>query len=254
MEEAVPFELVVFVVPLAVLAASLLSGVLGMAGGVVLMVVLWLMLPVSSAMILHGIAQLSSSGFRVIFFFRHTCWKGMLAYLAGLLVALAIVSVVAYIPDKRVLFLLLGGLSVSALIMPRSSLLDFAKPLSAFFCGIAVNIPTFIVGVSGGIFDLFFVKTELNRYQVMASKAVAMTFSQIVKIFYFLNLFYQAAESSVSLFALTPAVVISSLVGTYAGRQILDRISECRFRSLGRAVILGLGLVLLGRGMLAVLI
>ena len=48
----------------AVLFTSFLSGIFGMAGGMILMGLLLAMLPVATAMLLHGITQLASNGWR----------------------------------------------------------------------------------------------------------------------------------------------------------------------------------------------
>ena len=45
-----------------VLATSVLSGILGMAGGMLLMAVLVSLLPVSGAMVLHGAVQAMANG------------------------------------------------------------------------------------------------------------------------------------------------------------------------------------------------
>lgn len=60
---------------LATLATSLISGVLSMAGGMILMGVFSLLLSVPAAMVLHGIAQSFSNGSRVWLYRRHIKWR-----------------------------------------------------------------------------------------------------------------------------------------------------------------------------------
>ncbi|HSN19689.1 MAG TPA: hypothetical protein VLS49_03380, partial [Usitatibacter sp.] len=48
----------------ATLATSFVSGILGMAGGMMLLGILLAVLPVPTAMALHGITQLASNGGR----------------------------------------------------------------------------------------------------------------------------------------------------------------------------------------------
>ena len=62
------------IVLLAVLATVVLSGVLGMAGGMVLMAVLVSVLPVAAAMVPLGATQGVSNGARVLFLRRHVVW------------------------------------------------------------------------------------------------------------------------------------------------------------------------------------
>ena len=57
-----------------VFMTSLLSGVFGMAGGVVLMGVFTALLPVAAAMVTHGAVQLIANGFRAVLHRRHLRW------------------------------------------------------------------------------------------------------------------------------------------------------------------------------------
>ena len=56
--------LFVFIVLLATLGTAFLSSIFGMLGGLILMGILVTIMPVSSAMILHGLIQLTSNGYR----------------------------------------------------------------------------------------------------------------------------------------------------------------------------------------------
>ena len=50
----------------AVVATSFISGILSMAGGMILMGILLATMSVGSAMIVHGVTQLASNGWRAI--------------------------------------------------------------------------------------------------------------------------------------------------------------------------------------------
>ena len=56
--------LLISVLCLAMIGTSLLSGIFGMAGGMILIGVLLVLLPVPEAMMLHGVTQLASNGWR----------------------------------------------------------------------------------------------------------------------------------------------------------------------------------------------
>ncbi len=59
---------------------SVLSGLVGMAGGAVLMAVLITILPVSSAMILHGATQAMANGSRTLLLREHLIWRLLPGY------------------------------------------------------------------------------------------------------------------------------------------------------------------------------
>ena len=56
--------LVFSVLAFSTLVTSFISGILGMAGGMILMGVLLALLPLPAAMMLHGISQFASNGGR----------------------------------------------------------------------------------------------------------------------------------------------------------------------------------------------
>ncbi len=59
------------IIAFATLLTSIISGALSMTGGVILMGVPSLLLPVSAAMVLHGVAQTASNGSRIVFHRTH---------------------------------------------------------------------------------------------------------------------------------------------------------------------------------------
>ena len=74
------------VIVLCVFATSVLSGLVGRAGGVILLALLVATLPTASAMIMHGLIQAVANGSRVWFIRKHVQWRLMPLYFAGVLV------------------------------------------------------------------------------------------------------------------------------------------------------------------------
>ena len=83
----------------AVFAASAISGLLGMAGGSLLMAVLTLILPVSAALALHGAAQLASNLARAGFNARHVRYRTVGWFGFGAFGSMALLSFVAFQPS-----------------------------------------------------------------------------------------------------------------------------------------------------------
>ena len=71
----------------SVLATSAISGVLGMAGGMILMAILVSTVSVSAAMLIHGAVQATSNGSRAWFLRSHIQWHILPAYCLGAAVA-----------------------------------------------------------------------------------------------------------------------------------------------------------------------
>ena len=87
---------------------SFLSGIFGMAGGMILIGILLVLMPVPEAMMLHGVTQMASNGWRGLLWWRHVRWSAVGAYVLGCAVALALWSFTRYVPSTPVALLMLG--------------------------------------------------------------------------------------------------------------------------------------------------
>src|SRR5258705_9178014 len=103
---------------LLMVATAFLSGLFGMAGGLILIGVLLTILPLPSAMVLHAITQMASNGWRSLLWRSHIPWRPVAIYLIGCAVALAAWSITRYVPDKPMALLLLGGTPFLARLTP----------------------------------------------------------------------------------------------------------------------------------------
>src|SRR3981189_1995819 len=89
-------------------ATAFLSGLFGMAGGLILIGVLFPTLPRPSAMVLHAITQMASNGWRAFLWRAHIRWRPVFIYLIGCALALRAWSITRYLPDKPIARLLPG--------------------------------------------------------------------------------------------------------------------------------------------------
>src|SRR5438046_9440278 len=93
---------------LLMVATAFLSGLFGMAGGMILIGVLLTLMPLPTAMVLHAITQMASNGWRAFLWRAHIRWRPVFVYLIGCALALGAWSLTRYVPDKPVALLLLG--------------------------------------------------------------------------------------------------------------------------------------------------
>ena len=87
-------------------ATSFLSGIFGMAGGLILLGVLLAVLQLPEAMAIHAITQIASNGWRGLLWLRHVQWRAAGAFLAGCAMAFAVWTVWRYVPSKAVSLIL----------------------------------------------------------------------------------------------------------------------------------------------------
>lgn len=231
----------------ATMITSIISGVLSMAGGMILMGVFGFLLSVPAAMVLHGVAQAFSNGSRVWLHRRHIRWSVLLPYTLGALVVLAIFSLTAFVPDIWLVFILIGSFPVMGLALPRSIDLDMQKKPVAFLSGVMVTTAQMLAGASGPVLDIFYVKSSLTRHEILGTKAVTQTLGHIIKLVYYSFLLAVISEEIPA--CVFPLVAVAALFGNWIGKQLLERISDNQFKTVGHYVILVIGFIYIGKGM-----
>lgn len=204
------------VIFLASILASVISGTFGMAGGMVLMGIYSAILPVSDAMVLHGITQFSANGYRWWLLRHHTYWHGIRGYVLGCVCAVAVFSIAGIIPDKAVVYLVLGGIPFLAASLPSQWRLDFSKRRAPVAAGILVSAIQLVAGAAGPALDIFFIDTKLSKNEIVATKALTQTISHAAKILYFTGIVVMVAGSEHS-FQIPWWICGMSVAATFVG-------------------------------------
>jgi uncharacterized membrane protein YfcA len=231
---------------IATLVTSIISGVLSMAGGMILMGVFGFVLSVPAAMVLHGVAQAASNGARIWLHREHVRWSVLPPYTLGTIVVLAVFVAIQFVPDKGIVFILIGITPFLSVNLPARVDLNMERPAVAFLCGLVVTTAQMLAGASGPLLDVFYVRSKLGRREVLGTKAITQTLGHIVKLIYYATLLTQL---SVNLpIYVYPAVVIGALIGNGVGKIIVERMSDEQFRKIGSRVIMAVGVVYLAKG------
>ncbi len=221
---------------------SALSAIFGMAGGLILMGVYAAMLPVAAAMVLHGFTQIVANGSRALRLWRHVDRASVLRYALGACVAVMLLGSVRYVPSTQVVFLTLGAMPFLSQLLPWK--LDFSR--TPVLAGAVVGGVQLIAGVGGPLLDLFFVNSMMDRHQVVATKAATQTLSHLLKISYFAAML-QGEVAPPETFV---GLAVVAVAGTWAGGQVLERMSDTNFRRWTRWIVWGVGASYLVRGVM----
>ncbi|MFN9849291.1 MAG: TSUP family transporter [Alphaproteobacteria bacterium] len=230
-----------FVVCMAFVTA-MLSGVFGMAGGLVLMGALALVLPVQAAFVTHGILQLVANGWRAILQRKHVRWEIVGWYALASLIAGGVVALLSFTPSKPLLFLMLGFVPLLTWLPQKWINLDAGKPFQAFLSGLTVTGLNLTAGVAGPLLDIFFVRTELTRHAIVATKAATQVFAHTAKILvYGAPLFAGTGVGLPPLWVFALAIPLS-MAGTAVGGVILNRVSDVDFKRWTRWIITAIGI------------
>jgi len=229
----------------ATLGTSLISGVLSMAGGMILMGVFGFFLSVPAAMVLHGVAQTVSNGSRVWLHREHLRWGVLIPYSLGSFTILLLFVLVTFVPDKALLFILIGSFPFLALLLPKRINLDMQHKPVAFISGLTVTTAQMLAGASGPVLDIFYVKSSLTRYEILGTKAITQTLGHIIKLVYYA--FFLDLTIDLPLW-IYPAIVIAAVLGNWMGKFVIAKVNDELFKRVGRYAIMIVGFVYIMKG------
>ncbi len=240
--------IVIFIgMAVTVFLTSLLSGIFGMAGGLILLWVLLFLYPVGTAIAIHGVIQMVSNGSRAWFSRAYIDYKILGILGLGLIISSIFLLIVDYQPNIVVVLIAIGLMPILVWLPVSKLQLDASKPSHALVCGLIAGALTVGVGVSGPTIDIFFIRTMMDRRKVIATKAAIQVASHATKV-----VFYWNAAS-----VLPPTDWIAILIaapiaifGARAGNGILQRITDANFRAWTRWIVTGVGAVYFTQGLL----
>jgi uncharacterized membrane protein YfcA len=152
-------------------------------------------------------------------------------------------------------FLMLGATAMLVWIPKTWVDIDVERRGQAELCGFLVQTLNTIAGVAGPLLDLFFVKTLLPRQTVVATKAATQVMAHAVKIgFWGIPLISVLTDDAAQAEAGFPpwwmfaAVVPLSLLGTWLGGKVLERMTDANFRVWTKWIVTATGVVYLAQG------
>ena len=210
--------------------------------------VLAAILPVAAAMIVHGAIQMVSNGWRAFLLRRHIDWRIFGRYALGSLAAVLMLALLAWRPDKTVVYLLLGLTPLMVWVPKKLLDLDITKRGQAETAGFIVQGLNTLAGVAGPLLDLFFVRTDLTRQAIVATKSTTQVLAHVVKIaFWSLPFLASAGAGAMPPLWLFALAIPLSMTGTWLGGLVLERMSDVNFKRWMRWLVTVIGLVYLAR-------
>src|SRR4051812_22379021 len=240
-----PFDFVL--IACTIISTSFISGLFGMAGGMILVGVLLVYFDVATGMVIFSIIQFVANGWRAVLWARFVIWRIFFVYAAAAIISFAIMRYVAIIPSKAMVYLGLGALPFAIELLPKDWRPNIEWRGVPFITGVLTTVIQLLTRVGGLFLDIFFPKSMLDRKTTIATKAVTQTFSHVVRAVYFGS--FVGVADAVPLWTYVPAIVLS-IAGTTLAAQVLERMTDTGFRQWTRRVIFAVCAVYLARGVM----
>lgn len=231
--------MITLVLVAAAFVTSIVSGVLGMAGGVALVGLMAAVMAPAAVVPIHGVVQLVSNGARTFLLLRHAAWREVLVFFVPLCLGTVIATRVGRVFDYRWLEPAIGVVLV-AFIAWRRLQPKLRRPPDWLYAvvGFCVGLVMLFIGATGPLSAVVFKRDDWPPQRTVATMAVAQTGGHLLKLPAFFALgFDYAPHMSLLVFSCGAAIA-----GTIVGRRLLSRLSPERF---GTIFDLALGLLAL---------
>ena len=228
---------------------SALTAAFGVGGGIAMLALMGLFVPVAALIPVHGAVQLGSNTGRAWHQRAHVRRDIFAPFLAGSLVgAVAGAAVVVQLPDA-LLKLVLGGF-VIAVTWARIPGFDRLSAAGLAVGSAVTALATMFVGATGPLLSAFFAQLMPNdRKALVATHAAGMTVQHFLKVV----VFGFAGFAFATWLPLVAAMIVSGYLGTVYGSAFLERLPEATFRRWFKVGITLLALDMIRRGAMAYL-
>lgn len=197
------------------LCTSIVAGVIGFGGGMLLIAILPVFLPPSLLIPIHGITQLASNSSRMLFSFTHVKWSLLPKFFIGSLVGTLLFGYITYNMPTTYLPLAIGLYILINLWSP-----DFSKFMrrfeSYYVVGFLQTGLGLIVGATGPLSLSILTKQLQSKDEIIATSSLFMTISHLAKIPVFLAI----GAALLTHLNLIGSMVLGSVVGSYVGTKL----------------------------------
>lgn len=214
---------------------SALSATIGMAGGIVLLSFMTFFLPLNIIVPIHGVVQLVSNSYRTYLLRKNIRWPIFYYFCIGLpFGALTSIYLIKKIDNPKYALILIALLIFYVVFKPKK-LPSLKIPYWSFsFIGFLVGFLGPLIGATGPAIAMFFLRDDLNKEEVVATKSSVQIAGHIIKIPTFLYLGFNYQDYTLLLIAM----ILMTFVGTRIGVKLLSLIRENHFRIVFKSALL----------------
>ena len=209
------------------LLTSGFPAVLGQGGGLMLMGVLATVIPPNAIIPFHGIIQAASNGSRAFLALKHIQWNIILPIVLGTIFGALFVSPLINFINWQWMQILIG-LFILWSVWGKGISLSIPAPI----LGLVQGSLGVLLGATGPLGNAYLLKKGLDKHGIIASNAVIMFTSHLIKVFVFFMIGVQLQEYWLLILWLSAAAIIGSFIGNHLRDKLNDKIFFTLFKAL----------------------
>lgn len=209
---------------LAAFISSTIAAIIGLGGGMVLISIVPIFLPLEAIIPVHGACQLASNISRVFFSFKTVLWKLFPAFVLGSCAGLMLVWALLRYAELSWLPIAIGTYIIATLWIPgiREAL---SRISNAYMIGAIQTGAGAVVGATGPLTTTLILGLTNKKDALVSTNALFMSFSHAVKLPLFLILGFSYSTYWTTILGMT----VGAIFGSYVGTKLRHRIQSRRF-------------------------
>jgi uncharacterized membrane protein YfcA len=221
---------------------SMISAIVGMAGGIILLVLMTAFLPFQVVIPIHGIVQLVSNSFRSYLLRENIKWDIAIPIFLGLPFGVLIsIYILKRIDDYTIPLILIVILIFYSIFKPKRLPPIIIAKKGFFLVGLIMGILSLLIGATGPFLAPFLLRPDLKKEEIVSTKAIAQMGAHLLKIPSFLYLGFNYIEHSL----LIGLLILGTFLGTRLGIYFLGKIQEKVFRFIYKSALFIAGIRLI---------
>ncbi len=193
---------------------SIISAVVGAAGGIVLLGGMTLVLPLSATIPIHGLIQLLSNSLRTYYLRQNVVRSFFNFFILGAPFGAALAFYfIKSLPSDKIPLILVVLFILYMVFKPKSLPAIKLKAWQFSLLGLAAGFMGILVGATGPLLAPFFLRDDLTKEQIVSTQASCQIVTHIIKIPVFLGLGFAYLDHYVLLLLLFTGTIIGTTLG-----------------------------------------
>ena len=217
--------------------SATVSGMIGMAGGALLLGVMTLFMPLSMIIPIHGAVQFTSNISRTLLLYKHVKLRVFAYFVLGIPAG----GYLGFLLLRRIshqewMLVLVSALLLYIAFKPKKLPYIYLPVPCFLILSVVASCAGLLVGATGPMLAPFFIRDDFKKEEIVATKAACQLFIHTVKFPVFYALHFQYNDHIILILLMCSAVIS----GTYLGTSLLKKSSSLVFFTIVKLACAGL--------------
>jgi len=198
---------------------SLVAGVVGLGGGLMLIAILPSFLPIQALIPIHGFTQMFSNISRAYFGYKHIQFEVVPKFLIGSIIGVSIIALLLDMISIEYIPLFIGSYILLSLWSKRFNE-KIKKYENYYLIGFLQSGLSVIVGATGPLTTTLLLKEYKDKDKVVSTAALLMSITHSMKVLVFVYFGFKFSEY----IDIITVMVVGVIIGSYLGSKIRDKV------------------------------